>query len=115
MTLYRAILNETLETAVDYCDCKHCKGHEREEKVIFNELIEAETKEDARDQAIKEIKELYSVNPEDLTGLVILEPGEKILTRKAELELLDRWINGRGLPDRPLETEYTYQTVRATL
>lgn len=107
---YRIILNDTLRTVVEYCDCKYCQGHYRKEEINFNELIEAESRQDAKAQAIKLILESYDVSEKDLlkAPIVILEPGEKILTRKAELDLLERWNKGLGLPAFQIQYEYSY-------
>lgn len=108
---YKVILNDTLKTTVDYCDCKYCQGHYRKEEIRFDKLIEADSQQDAKAQAIELIQEDYDIGKSDLlkAPFVILEPGEKLLTRKAELDLLERWNKGLGLPAFQLQYEYTYE------
>lgn len=108
---YKVILNDTLRTTVEYCDCKHCQGHYRREEIRFDELIEADSQQDAKARAIELIQESYDIRKSDLlkAPFVILEPGEKILTHKAELDLLKRWNEGLGWPAFQIQYEYTYE------
>lgn len=105
---YRVILN-TGKTTTEYCDCSHCRGHESTTGIDFNELIEADSEYEAREAAIKQIKrDEGELSDKELSKIVILAPGEKILTRKAELDLLERWNKGLGLPSFQIQYEYAY-------
>lgn len=107
---YRVILNDKLKTVTEYCDCGHCKGHSHQEEINFDELIEADSPEEAKAKAIDLMWETYEVGKSTLAKapIVILSPGEKVLSRKAELDLLERWNKGLGLPSFQIQYEYTY-------